>query len=121
MFPYTHPYTNCAAACTYVYGRYSHTSSRRERTPSRINGIRNDLQKDVDCSGKALSTESDWTCSYWVMPHENYILIVVMCIKLLLNCIGKEIILRGWKKAGISGPIKRNYCFASGRPFQSNI
>ena len=59
--PYTHPFTNHAAVCTCVYnGRYSRTSSRRERTPSRINGIRKVLQKDVDCSGKDLST--DWTC-----------------------------------------------------------
>ena len=53
MFPYMHPYTNLAAACTRVYnGRYSCTSSRRERTPSRMNGISKDSQKDVDCSGK---------------------------------------------------------------------
>ena len=56
MFPCTHPYTNCVAACTCVYnGHYSRTSSRRERAPSRINGIKKDSQKDVDCSGKALS------------------------------------------------------------------
>ena len=71
MIPYTHPYTNCAAACNCVYdGRFSHTSNRWERTPSRINGIRKYSQKDVDFSGKALSI--DWACSYWVMPHENY-------------------------------------------------
>ena len=46
------------------------TSNRGERTPSRINEITKDSQKDVDCSGKALST--DLTASYWAMPHENY-------------------------------------------------
>ena len=82
MFPYTHPYTNRAAACTCVYNGYcSRTFSRRERTPSRINGIRKDSQKDVDCSGKALST--DWTCSYWVILHENDTLIVHCVYKLL--------------------------------------
>ena len=86
MFLYTHSYTNHAAVCTCVYnGRYSCTSSRRERIPSRINGIRKDLQKDVDCSGKALSTESDWTCSYWVMPHENDTLIVRYVYKIIIK------------------------------------
>ena len=56
-FPCTHQYTNHVAACTCVYnGRYSCTSSRRERAPSRINGINKDSQKDVDCSDKALIT-----------------------------------------------------------------
>ena len=49
-----HPYTNRAALCVYN-GRHSCTSSRRERTLSRINGLKKDSQKDVDCSGKALS------------------------------------------------------------------
>ena len=59
------------------------TSSRRERTPSRINGIRKNSQKDVDCSGKALSP--DWTCSYWAMPHENYTLIVRYVYKIIIH------------------------------------
>ena len=48
-----------------------------------INGITKDLQKDVDCLGnKAIST--DWTCSYWVMPHENDTLIVRYVYKIII-------------------------------------
>ena len=75
----THSYTIRTAACTCVYnGHYSRTSSRRERTPSRINGIRKDSQKDVDCSSKALSI--DWTASYWVMPRENNYINSALCV-----------------------------------------
>ena len=75
MFPYTHPYTNRAAACTCASnGRYSRTFRKQERTPLRVNGIAKDSQKYVDCAGKAVST--DWTCSYWVISHENDTLIV---------------------------------------------
>ena len=77
MFPRTRPYTNRAAACTDDYnGRSSaqSASSWRERTPSRTGWVSKHSQKDVDSSGKALST--DWTCSYWLMADERYILIV---------------------------------------------
>ena len=129
MFPHTHPYTNRAAACTCGYnGRYSRTSSRRECTPSRINGIRKDSQKDVDWSGKALST--DWTCSYWIMPHENDTLIVRYVYKIIIyiHSINDRTrahwqifytwsLEEGWNQ----WPVEWNYCFASERPFQSNI
>ena len=46
IFPCTHPYTNRAAVGTYVYNsRYSHTSGRKERAPSRTNWINKDSQK----------------------------------------------------------------------------
>ena len=72
MFPRTRPYTNRAAACTDDYnGRSSRASSWRERAPSRTGWVSKDY---VDSSGKALSTH--WTCSYWLMADECYILIV---------------------------------------------
>ena len=70
MFPCTHLYTNRTCVGTRVYnGRYSHTSGRRERAPSRTDWI-NDSQKGADSLGKAVSTDS--ICSYWLMAHENY-------------------------------------------------
>ena len=58
MFPCTHPDTNRAAVDTCVYnGRYSGTSGRIERAPSRTDWIYKDSQKGVDSSGKALSTD----------------------------------------------------------------
>ena len=75
MFPRTRPYTNRAAACTDDYnGRCSRASSWRESAPSRTGWVSKHSQKDVDSSGKALST--DWTCSYLLMADECYILIV---------------------------------------------
>ena len=75
MFPRKRPYTNRAAACIDDYnGRSSRASSWRERAPSRTGWVSKHSQKDVDSSGKALST--DWTCSYWLMADECYILIV---------------------------------------------
>ena len=68
MFPCTHPYTNAVAACTCVYnGRYSRTSSRRERAPSRINGIKKDSQEDVDCSSKSLVPTEPVATGLWLM------------------------------------------------------
>ena len=75
MFPRTRPYTNRAAACTDDYnGRSSRASSWRERAPSRTGWVSKHSQKDVDSSGKTLST--DWACGYWLMADECYILIV---------------------------------------------
>ena len=75
MFPRTRPYTNRAAARTDDYnGRSSRASSWRERALSRTGWISKHSQKDVDSSGKALST--DWACSYWLMADECYLLIV---------------------------------------------
>ena len=54
MFPCTHPYTNRAAVGN---GRYSRTSGRRERAPSRTDLIYKDSQKGGDALGKAVSTD----------------------------------------------------------------
>ena len=53
------------------------------------------------------------------MPHENDTLKSVMCIKLLF--IGKEIILKGWKKAGtgISGLLNGTVVLSPEDPFRA--
>ena len=68
-------------------GRYSRTSSRRERTPSKITEIRKDSQKDVDCSVKSICT--DWTCSNWFMPRENDMLMVQYVYKYFIYTLLK--------------------------------
>ena len=59
IFPYTHPDTNRAAEVLafILNGRYSGTSGRRERAPSRTDWISKDSQKGADSSGKAVSTD----------------------------------------------------------------